>query len=281
MNMKKYFLIPLVVLIFTQVQAQDDVRIRRVFELEKGKPYFFLLKIDAGEVNLRPNHIENELSVLLRYSEDAFVYDFDFNERRRSLEVHFEKESWVDGDDNDLSAEVEILLPPAVLLKIESEVKAGEVELELGDLSITDFSFKAWAGSISIDFKKPNRKRMESFVVNTKVGETTLRRLGNARFQDALINSGIGELIMDFKGEKIEDARVDIDLDIGETEIFIPEEYGVKLRVNKFLFLSQVSLSHGLRKSGKYYYSENYESAEGVLRLLVSPGIGELHIVYR
>ncbi len=282
MHTKNYLIFMLLFILCTQVHAQDDeLRVRRIFELEAGKPYSFLLKIDAGELTIRPNPIANEVSVLLQFSEEGFEYDFDFDERRRSLEVRFDKDGWVDGNDHDLNAEVEVLLPSAALLDIESEVKAGEVDLELGGLSITSFAFKAWAGSIDIDFKEPNRVRMESFTISTKVGETTLRRLGNARFRDALINNGIGELDVDFKGEKVEDARVDIDLDIGETRIYIPEEYGVKLRVSKFLFLSQTSLPRRLRKSGKYYYSENYESAQGVLRLLVSPGIGELRIVYR
>lgn len=84
---------------------------------------------------------------------------------------------------------------------------------------------------------------------------------------------------VDFSG-LTEDATADVDLDIGATDIFIPDNIGVKLSVHKFLFLSQVDIPHSLRKKGSYYISENYQDDEKSVVLKVKPGIGDLRISY-
>ncbi len=68
-------------------------------------------------------------------------------------------------------------------------------------------------------------------------------------------------------------------MDIGETILYLPDDdVGVKLSVSKFLFLSDVVVPRNLRKSGRYYYSQNYDDAKSALNLRVSPGLGELNI---
>ncbi len=47
---------------------------------------------------------------------------------------------------------------------------------------------------------------------------------------------------------------------------------------SKFLFLSDVEVPRNFRKSGRYYYSRNYDDAKNALSLHLSPGLGELNI---
>jgi len=120
---------------------------------------------------------------------------------------------------------------------------------------------------------------MSVLKINTKVGETEIIRLGNARFKEAEINGGIGEMRVDFRGKILNEALADVDLDIGEATIYLPDDdVGVKLSVSKFLFLSDVEISRNFRKSGRHYYSRNYDDAKNALTLRVSPGLGELNI---
>ena len=83
---------------------------------------------------------------------------------------------------------------------------------------------------------------------------------------------------VDFKGDLLPEATAEIDLDIGETNLYLSDDVGVKLTVSKFLFLSHFELPYRFKKSGKYYYTNNYQEAKHALNLKVSPGLGELHI---
>lgn len=264
-----------------QVAAGQSEEVERNFKISGTKEFYVELDIDAAEVNVARNPKEGEIAVRLRYTEGKFDYDFDYSERNRSLAFAFEKKGWMNTDEENLQARLEILLPEDVELDLSGRIKAGEVEMVLGGMHFKRFEVKTWAGDVLIDFDRPNRSEMSAFEVNTKVGETRLKSLGNARFAHANINSGIGSLQIDFSGAMSRDASARIDLDIGETRIVLPEALAVKLNVRKFLFLSQVNLPRSLHRRGRYYLSENYDKAREKLELEITPGIGELDIRIR
>ncbi len=263
------------------VYAQADViKYRRIFEVEPNQKFRFEMDIDAADVEIARNDIENEISVYLLFTEDAFEYDFDYNARRNILTVEFSKVNWIKSDSRHLKARIEILLPAEAVLDFYGRIKAGEVGMQLGDLALSRFETRIWAGEVRIDFDEPNRIPMKWFELRTKVGSTTLKRLGNARFRFAEINSGIGELEIDFSGRMENEATAKVDLDIGETSIYLPDDVGTKLYIRKFLFLSGTDLL-GFERYGKIYLSENYDMARKKFELHVKPGIGELSIRYR
>ncbi len=115
--------------------------------------------------------------------------------------------------------------------------------------------------------------------IEIDAGEVRLQKSPRAREARAT-NGGIGEMRVDFRGALPSQAVAEIDLDIGETTLYLPEEAGITLSVSKLLFLSDVNLPHQFRKSGRYYYSRNYDEASNRLALHVSPGLGELRIDY-
>ena len=279
----KKLLLSLVLSIFAMpLFAQYGTKkVERTFDIKGDEEFYLEIDIDAAEVTVKRNSRKGQIAVNIRYSEREFEYDLDFSEKNRSLDITFDKKGWVDSDDNNADAEIEISLPSNVVLDMRSKIKAGAIEMEIGGLSLRHFNLKTYAGEVMVDFDEPNKIVMNSLDINIKVGETQLRNLGNARFRRAEIDNGIGSLDIDFSGDLPNDAIASIDLDIGETDIFIPENFGVKLAVRKFLFLSQVNVSGNFRKSGNHYYSENYDSKNKALDLEVNPGIGKLHVRYR
>jgi predicted membrane protein len=150
--------------------------------------------------------------------------------------------------------------------------------MQLGGLRVADFAMSVTAGEVNLDFDEPNRLEMETLELRTRIGESKFRHLGNARFRDADINGGIGEMIIDFSGAMLASAVARVDLDIGETVIILPQEAGAKLSVSKFLFLSQIDIPFDFRKDGRYYYTDNYGKAGQDFQLRINSGIGELRI---
>lgn len=278
-KMQKYLLTLTVLLLGLPLQAQSDTKTeRREFNLSGDQEFYLDIDIDAGDVRIQPSGDDSRLVIELRFTESYFEHTIDYNERNRRVRIAFERKRWLKKDESDLDAEATILLPSRAILDVNARIKAGRVDTRLGDLSLKRLDLKTWAGEVRVDFDRPNRMAMSSLYINTKVGETEVRRLGNARFQFADIDAGVGSLRVDFSGELGRETTAQIDLDIGETSISLPEKLGIKLEVDEFLFLSKVNVPWEFKKSGRYYLSENYDNAEKKLELKIKPGIGELRI---
>ncbi|MFQ6112770.1 MAG: LiaF domain-containing protein [bacterium] len=259
-------------------QHRDVEQFKERYHTPSGKVFHVKVDIDAAEVKIAKCPQEDEAWLTVYYTEDEFKVHEDFDEERSRLEIEFDKKGWMDSDNDGLEASFELKLPYGVDIDLAANIKAGEVEIDLGGLAMVDFDLKTWAGEVRVEFSEPNKTEMEYLDINTKVGETELIKLGNARFKDAEINGGIGEMTIDFTGELLPEARASVDLDIGETNIILPEDVGVRLSVSKFLFMSEVNLPYRFKKSGRHYYSKNYDEAASKFALKVSPGLGELKI---
>lgn len=259
-------------------QASTPERFRERYELPQDRVVRIDVEIDAGEVTFSRCPRGVEAWITIDYDPEIVDVDVYYDPDAPRLEVLVDRDTWLEKRGDKKEAEVLIELPFAVQLDLEADIKAGDVDFELGDLSLVRMELRTVAGEVRVAFSKPNRSVMEVLEINTKVGESRLRHLGNARFRTAEINGGIGELDVDFRGELYPDAAVRIDLDMGKTRLKLPEETGVRLSVSKFLFLSDVNLPYNLVKSGGYYYSRNYERADRHLTLQVSPGLGTLRI---
>ncbi len=262
--------------------GQDNTVIHDENYRVKGDELKLDLEVDGGEVKIVRSTSGDECHVIMKYSKDKCEGDVRFDDRRGELEVKLDFENWgmfkKHGGDGPDHAEVTIELPNDPDIDLRASIKAGEIELLLGDLHLRNFELRNWAGEVTVDFDQPNRTKLNTFDVNVKVGETSLLHLGNANFEEADINGGIGEMKIDFSGKKIDRAMARVDLDIGETTIIVPEDIGTKMRVSKFLFLSEVDYPRWFEQRGKYYYSENYRENDKSLYLLISTGIGELKI---
>ncbi len=235
------------------------------------------IEVDGGTIQVVPSNDRRDCRVLVSYMKNKTDVDLRFNQERGQLDISIDSDNW-DFNDGDKAPKVILELPNGPELSLEAHLKAGEADFEIGDLNIADFQLRHWAGETRVNFQQPNRMKMRTFDINVKVGEVELLNLGNALFEEADINSGIGELTVDFNGEHVESAMARIDLDIGETTLILPESIGTKLKVSKFLFLSQIDYPNWFEKRGSYYYSDNYEDAAKSLYLMISTGIGELDI---
>lgn len=257
-------------------------RFKKRFDVPANQLLEVNIDIDAAEVRMEASPRRREARVTIYYVEDMFNVrvSSDFDERHSRLDIEFERKKWVHSDDDDVKAEAIIELPAGVEIDLEANVKAGEVDIDFGGLALAGLDLTTWAGEVSVDFSEPNKTRMDYLRINTKIGETHIDKLGNARFKRAEINGGIGELQVDFRGQLLYEAVAKVDLDIGETDIVLPREVGIKMAVSKFLFLSDFRVPKRFTKSGRYYFSQNYDHTNHELELHISPGLGELKIGY-
>ena len=252
------------------------------------------IDVDAGEIEISRNNNSHECEVYVEYNSHKYEASVDFNMQKNRLKIEVEKDEWFANDtdhsgscsphnQNSCNKHVKIVLklPYEPETDIRAKVKAGKLDFELGGISLSNFRLRSWAGETTVNFDTPNRSELRNFDVNCSIGEIKLKNLGNAHFRRANINSGIGELRVDFNGDPIDGAFAKIDLDIGETTITVPDHIGAKINVSRFLFFSNANCPCGFTKRGHTYYSENYDDADDILTIKVSAGIGVLDIKTR
>jgi hypothetical protein len=270
-----------VFLFFAAPGASRAEVFQRTIGVPTDRPLTVILDIRVGRLEVLPGRVPDSVHIEVRHFDPERPPTVRYSRDASRLRVRYRPAIWSAKRSRGPTPEVTIELPTSVELVLRMKLGAGEVFVDLGGLAVQEAELSIWAGEVEIVFGEPNQTIMSYFGLNAFVGETTVRRLGNARFEEANINGGIGELDLDFRGALLDGAQAEIDLDIGETRIIIPQEVGVRLSAPKSLFFSKLDLPFDFRRDGPFYYSPNYEAAEKVLRLRVKAGIGEAGVVLR
>jgi len=251
----------------------------------KNKNLSVHLEIDAGKVQIQPGSDDRDIDLSFRYEEKRYEITVDFDKNSNELRVYFDIKKWFKDEDEDEKSYARLIvdLPTDVPIEIYCKTKAGETEIELGDLRIVDLTLRVLAGETFMTFSEPNREKMKEMKIESKIGELTAEKLGNANFEYAEIDGNIGELIVDFSAdfEPKYDRDVDMSLNIGQTRLYFPRDEAFRFSVSKFLFFSDVEVPRYFYKEGKYYYSDNFEDSRYKTQLSISPGLGTLDIRVR
>ena len=255
------------------------------FKASKKQPLSIRLEIDAGRVKIRPGSDDREIDLKFRYEEKRYEVSVEFDEDENTLNAYFDIKKWFKDDEEDekSTARLTVDLPTDVKIEMYCKTKAGETEIELGDLHVTDLTLRVLAGETYLAFSEPNRERIKELKIESKVGELNVEKLGNANFEYAEIDGNIGELSVDFDSD-IEpkfDREIDMSLNIGQTRLYLPRREAIRFKVSKFLFFSDLDIPDHFYKEGKYYYSDNFDNEKHKTQLSISPGVGSLDIRVR
>lgn len=243
-----------------------------------GKSLRVEIRMDAGEFTLSRSNEANTVWVHIGYNPDRCEVHISYDEEDQQFYLNVDHNNIFNKDSNDEIAKVHVELPAEPVTDLDAKIKAGELKFHLGDISLQNCKIKSYAGELSVDFDAPNRIEMDDLDINCSIGETTLDRIGYARFHRAWINSGIGEMSVDFTGWSGGKGRADLDNDLGEMSVFIPQDTPVRMRVSKAGFLTDYHYSDRFVKRGRYLYSKNHSGKGEGLDLHISSGIGALAI---
>ena len=249
------------------------------FEAASGRPLEVVLDIDAGEVIVEKGDESHSGEVAVEFQVEKFKSKLGYNEKRNRLHVELDGKNWHKSGEDNRGPIVRVFLPYGVDIRMKAKIKAGEINMELGGLRLEEFDFSTWAGEVNLNFEERNPIIMSFMDIDLHVGEGNLTRLGNARFEKADINHGIGEIDVDFSGDLLHKSMANVDLDIGEAQIQLPGGVGVRMQIGGiFSWMSSKDIDSEFSKRGRYYYTDGYENAAVQFSLRVTPGLGELTV---
>ncbi|MCJ7812035.1 cell wall-active antibiotics response protein [bacterium] len=287
--MKKRWIIAFVFSVFLplwMVSGQIDFYETReeTFQAVPDRPLEVLLEVDAGKLIVEKGLDPYKVTVIMKYTDREFKERIDMDENKNRVKITLNRKNWFkihhDRQKEDGPwAEVTVLLPYAVDILFDANIKAGEAQLVMDGIRLREFSMNHWIGELEVRFNEPNPIMMDFLDITAKVGETRLIHLGNAHFHRADINGGVGELQVDFTGDLQSQSQANIDLDIGEASVLLPQNMGVMMQIGGgFSFLSEKNLDNSFYKRGKTYYSDDYEEKEKKFFIRITPGLGDLKV---
>jgi hypothetical protein len=233
------------------------------------------VRFGAGRLSVEPAEPGLLYKMHLRYDEESFEPVAEFAGSRLDLGVESIRRNLRWPKDND--QEMELFLPRGVDLNLDLEFGAVRADLDLGGLRMSALELHTGASESTVDFSEPNPLRMSLANLELGAADFLARNLGNLNAERITVDAGVGNVVLDFRGEWQVDADVSVDMGLGALELRFPEGLGVML--SKDTFLTSLD-SEGLVKRGDAYYSVDYEEALYRVAVTVDAAFGKIDVVW-
>lgn len=244
-----------------QVAGEDEVDVR--------------VRFGAGRLSIEPGDMGTLYKMYLRYDEESFEPVAEYEDGRLDLGVEGTKHSlrWRKED----TQEMELFLARDVPMNLDLEFGAVRANIDLGGLQMTELELQTGASESRVDISVPNPIRMSHASLEVGAADFHVHNLGNLNAETITVDAGVGNMVLDFRGDWAGDADVSVEMGLGALELRFPEGLGVKLVKDTFL----TSLdSEGLVKRGDAFYSLDWEEATHRVTVTVDAAFGSIDVVW-
>ncbi|HEX7344096.1 MAG TPA: toast rack family protein [bacterium] len=221
-------------------------------------------KIKRGEPRIRYDR-SGRVGYLTIKSPDA---DDEDEENGRSIRgLNSGDETW------------ELRFSPKVESSFEIEVGLVDGEINMSGLKVSELSICSGLSDLELAFDVPNPVRMKELVIECGLGDFTAFNLGNANFERARLESGLGSIKADLAGSwNIPEVEMTVEVGLGSARLEIPESLGLEVNADEN-FLSSLDLDLAMRevRSGRHR-SDNWDAAACRLIIDADVGLGSLKV---
>jgi hypothetical protein len=233
------------------------------------------VRFGAGRLTIESGDPGTLYRMYLRYDEDSFEPVADYETGRLDLGVESTRRNvrWKKDD----TQEMELFLAREVPMNLDLEFGAVRAHLDLGGLWMTGLSLETGASESRVDISDLNPVRMSKASMEVGAADFHVRNLGNLNAERIEVDAGVGNVVLDFRGDWQGNATVSLDMGLGALELRFPEGLGVRLVRDTFLTRLD---SEGLVKRGDSYYSVDWEDAEHQVTVTVDAAFGSIDVVW-
>jgi hypothetical protein len=164
-----------------------------------------------------------------------------------------------------------VTFSPRSDLALAVALGAVDGDLELGGLRLTSLDLEAGASRATVRFSQPNAARCREAVLSSGAAELTVLGLGNSRCDRIAFEGGVGRVTLDFSGAWTSSSHVSVKMALGQVELRLPRQVGVRLTLDKFLATFD---SEGFVRRGNAYFSPAYDRAARHLDIDITTAVG-------
>jgi hypothetical protein len=279
------------------LMAKNDREvIKREVELTTEKRVDVELSFGAGSLEVQRARGGELVKATLEFPEDADTPEFSYRKHGRAgdlriqagdiehwehddegYNVEFDDESWDgwwrEGDRNDWW----IALTDEIPLALRIETGASNNEIDLTGLRISDLDIEAGACELLLTVDRPTNHPTRIISIDGGAAKVRLEGLGNLNFDRMEFNGGAGHFTLDFDGELDHRATVEINLGVGQMNIFVPRDIGVKLDCSSCT-LASVSVSGAFDEEDDVYVNERYGRTKGEILFEISASLATVNV---
>jgi hypothetical protein len=182
------------------------------------------------------------------------------------------------GTSDDYVNEWDVGLAYGVPIDLGVDIGAGQVQLDLGGLSLSDLSVTSGSADVSATFDSPNPEPLGLLRVTSGTGKFVASGLGNANFDRLSVLGGTGIVNLDFSGAQARSAVVDIKAGAGRIDIRVPASVGVRMTLSG-TGVSTVDTIGFTEQSDNVYVNAAYGAATLTLTINVTAGVGAITLI--
>jgi hypothetical protein len=175
------------------------------------------------------------------------------------------------GKDNDLT----LRLSDKVPLDLNITTGVAESHFEMTGLQVHRMHLHGGVGKTEVTFDKAQAQPMDSFEVESGVGELIIHGLGNTQVAHVDLKGGVGHTELDFTGDLgMTHTDASVQVGVGEIRLTIPRDADVEIEAEGS-FLSNIS-APSFEHSGKTYTHHGDGGAR--IRVHVQSGVGAVEV---
>jgi hypothetical protein len=126
------------------------------------------------------------------------------------------------------SPEVRIVLPVDYPLDLNLRLRDGGTVANLGGLWLTSAEVGLARGGLVLTVSEPLRRPAEQVSIRGSMGGLVISRLGNASPRHLEVEHSMGGLVLDLRGQWIQDSEATINLSMGGGELRLPENMNIE-----------------------------------------------------
>lgn len=284
----KYSLIVLFLFLLTTSFAADKERGRYNTEesLTKEKLVKVSIKYGNGFIDIGSLDNNNVYEGEFLYKEYKPDVEYEVIGDEGRLDIHFSgdvSESGGEEDSKHLSSLDELYDNEMILhfnkkVPLDFDLDFGVIkgDLDLSSLKIRNIKMEVGVSKSSIFFNESNKTYMDEFSIEGGVGKLEIDKMGNANMKSFDFEGGIGSYELDFSGNYQQDLNAHIELGMGKMTLYLPQNIGTRLTVNKS-FLSSFSIDD-VYKDGDVYTNDNWGKTKYSLDMSIETGVGKIDV---
>jgi len=244
------------------------------FQPPAQQPGRVVLSLSGGEFDIQPGEPGSPVRVDGSYNAGAFEITEKLerdDEGGWTYRLRFRRRvSWMRmlyGNQHE-GNQIRITLPRGVPFALEAEAGMGISRWELGGLWLLGADVRAGTGEHTFRFSEPTPEPIGRFEFESRMAQAGIEGLGNASPEQATIRGGMGEMLLDLRGQWRNDAEIVGRWKMGAFDVKVPENVRIESD-GATIFMGGADLS-GLRRL------PTPEPGAPTIRLDLSGTMGEL-----
>ena len=277
-------------ILLAEGDGEHQSRLRRVVERTYEKSVYAKIKVTNGIIYINKANSAEVFNGEFIFTKRPPMIDYEIvgNQGRLTIRIADKKikkrkrEDWEEDEDYEIEIdeayenECYLNFSPNVPLDLKMDFGVVKGELDLGGLRLEECEISTAVSKATIDFSEPNPIRLDELQIENGVGKLNVFNLGNANFSDFKFEGGVGKYVLDFDGTYTRDASADIEIGMGKLTVFLPNDIGVRIEVEKS-FLSSLNIDK-VYKEDDYYYNDLWNSGKPNLDIQIESGIAKIVI---